>query len=137
MARHWMLVKIVSTCSNFEFKALVIQYMPNGTSHSWLHSGNKPRCLGFLKRLEIMLDVAMVMEYLHHHHIEVILHCDLKPSNVLLDADMAAHIADFGIAKLLLVDNNSIALTSILRTIVYMAPHIELTYLSNKPNVCK
>ncbi|XAR62634.1 Non-specific serine/threonine protein kinase [Bertholletia excelsa] len=60
--RHRNLVKIISSCSNLDFKAL----------------------------LYIMIDVALATEYLHHHHPAPIIHCDLKPSNILLDENMMA-----------------------------------------------
>ncbi|XP_062165822.1 receptor kinase-like protein Xa21 [Alnus glutinosa] len=117
--RHRNLVKFVSTCSNLDFKALILQYMSNGCLKRWLYSYNY--CLNLLQRVNIMIDVASALDYLHHDQLEPVLHCDLKPSNILLDEDMVAHVGDFGIAKIL-VKNKDATQTKTLGTLGYIAP---------------
>ncbi|KAJ7968752.1 Receptor-like protein kinase [Quillaja saponaria] len=120
--RHRNLVKIISSCSNFDFKALVLSYMPNGNLEKWLYSHNY--CLSILQRLSIMIDVAAALDYLHDHSTPIV-HCDLKPGNILLDEEMVAHVTDFGIAKLL-GEGDTITKTMTLATIGYMAPEYGL-----------
>ncbi|KAL7102810.1 hypothetical protein ACP275_08G140900 [Erythranthe tilingii] len=121
--RHRNLTKVISSCSNEDFKALVLEYMPNGNLDQWLYSHNY--YLDLMQRLNIMIDVACALEYLHHGHSTLIVHCDLKPSNVLLDGDMVAHVSDFGIAKLM-GEGESIVHTSTLATMGYIAPEYGL-----------
>ena len=68
-----------------------------------------------------MLDVALALEYFHHGQSEPVVHCDLKPINVLLDDEMVAHVGDFGIAKIL-VENKTTTQTKTLGTLGYIAP---------------
>ncbi|XP_020242531.1 probable LRR receptor-like serine/threonine-protein kinase At3g47570 [Asparagus officinalis] len=125
MVRHRNLVRIISACSNLDFKALVLQFMPNGSLERWLYSHNY--CLSLLQRINIVIDVASALDYLHHHHPEVILHCDLKPSNILLDEEMSGHVSDFGIAKLLSGVSLSGTSASTAGTIGYIAPEFAST----------
>ncbi|ONI10732.1 hypothetical protein PRUPE_4G064400 [Prunus persica] len=117
--RHRNLIKIISCCSQNDFKALVLQYMPNGSLEKWLYSQNSS--LNILQRMNILADVALALEYLHHGYSVPIVHCDMKPSNILLDDDMVTHVADFGIAKFL-GGGDSMTQTMTLATIGYMAP---------------
>ncbi|XP_059277640.1 probable LRR receptor-like serine/threonine-protein kinase At3g47570 [Lycium ferocissimum] len=116
--RHRNLVKVISSCANLDFKALVLEYMPNGDLDYWLYSHNN--FLDLVPRLKIMVDVACALEYLHKGHSLVVVHCDLKPSNILLDGDMVARVSDFGISSL--TAHDPVALTKTLGTIGYMAP---------------
>ncbi|ONK71559.1 uncharacterized protein A4U43_C04F9900 [Asparagus officinalis] len=120
MVRHRNLIKIISICSNHDFKALVLQFMPNMSLERWIYGNNQ--CLDLLQRLNIMVDVSSALEYLHHHLPRTVLHCDLKPSNVLLDEGMVAHLGDFGIAKLMFGDNQSVVTATTRGTIGYIAP---------------
>uniref|UniRef100_A0A5B7BBX5 non-specific serine/threonine protein kinase n=1 Tax=Davidia involucrata TaxID=16924 RepID=A0A5B7BBX5_DAVIN len=111
--RHRNLVKVLTACSSVDyqgndFKALVYEFMVNGSLEEWLHPNlsehlahEEPRKLNLLQRLSIALDVACALDYLHHHCQNPVVHCDLKPSNVLLDNEMIGHVGDFGLARFL------------------------------------
>ncbi|KAK7367086.1 hypothetical protein VNO80_09095 [Phaseolus coccineus] len=108
--KHRNLVQILTCCSSTdykgqEFKALIFEYIRNGSLEQWLHprtlNEEHPRLLSLDQRLNIIIDVATALNYLHHDCEPTIIHCDLKPSNVLLDDDMIAHVSDFGIARFL------------------------------------
>ncbi|PHT63608.1 hypothetical protein T459_32543 [Capsicum annuum] len=116
--RHRNLVKVITSCSNLGFKALVLEYMPNGSLDKYLYSHNY--FLDIRQRLSIMIDVACALEYLHHGCALLVIHCDVKPSNVFLDEDMVAHLTDFGISKLLGEDESDLH-TKMLATLGYIA----------------
>ncbi|XP_022764481.1 probable LRR receptor-like serine/threonine-protein kinase At3g47570 [Durio zibethinus] len=139
--RHRNLVKILIACSSVDyqgndFKALVYEFMVHGSLEDWLHPSvgtnmaeEPPKKLEFSQRLNVAVDVACALEYLHHHCETSIVHCDLKPSNILLDDEMVGHLGDFGLAKFMSADaqNYSTSLSSSLRgTIGYVAPEYGL-----------
>ncbi|XP_028055932.1 probable LRR receptor-like serine/threonine-protein kinase At3g47570 [Camellia sinensis] len=111
--RHRNLVKAFTACSSVDyngndFKALVYEFMVNGSLEDWLHANEnedemhvESRNLNLIQRLNIAIDVASALDYLHHHCSEPIVHCDLKPSNVLLNDEMIGHVGDFGLARFL------------------------------------
>ena len=114
--RHRNLLKILSCCSSInyngdEFKALIFEFMTNGSLDMWLHpmidSEYQSQNLSFFQRLIIAIDVASALCYLHNHCEQKIIHCDLKPSNILLDNEMIAHVSDFGLARLLSTTKDS------------------------------
>ncbi|KAK3439106.1 hypothetical protein EUGRSUZ_C03748, partial [Eucalyptus grandis] len=119
MIRHRNLVKVISTCTNANLRALVLQYVPCGSLEKWLYSNNYN--LDLHQRMKILVDVAMAIQYLHHGQSEPIVHCDLKPSNILLNEDLVAQVCDFGIAKIL-AENKLDTQTRTLGTIGYIAP---------------
>ncbi|KAM7494803.1 hypothetical protein LguiB_029412 [Lonicera macranthoides] len=128
--RHRNLVKIITSCSSVDFqgndfKALVYDFMPNGSLDKWLRSSlDSQNRLNFLQCINIAIDVANAIDYLHNHCQAPIIHCDLKPGNILLDSNMVAHVGDFGLAKFLLElnDGNQNSSIGIRGTVGYAAP---------------
>ncbi|KAJ9540011.1 hypothetical protein OSB04_026517 [Centaurea solstitialis] len=142
--RHRNLVKVITSCSSIDFqgndfKALVYDFMPNGSLETWLdssttvdhlhHDDQLPQ-LNLVLRISIAKDVAYALDYLHYRCGNVVVHRDLKPSNILLDADMVAHVGDFGLAKILsldeLPDANKSSSSHVKGTIGYAPPEYGL-----------
>ena len=110
--RHRNLVKVLTPCSGIDYqghncKALVYGFMENGNLDEWLHPTSRmdeaveePKNLSILQRLNIAIDVANALDYLHHCQTPIV-HCNLKPSNILIDDETIGHVADFGLAKFL------------------------------------
>ncbi|GLJ17416.1 hypothetical protein SUGI_0303030 [Cryptomeria japonica] len=130
--RHRNLIKIISAFSYPGFKGLVLQFASNGSLEKHLHPDRDDQefCkLGLEDCLSIAVDVAHGMEYLHHDCPLQMVHCDLKPSNVLLDANMTALVTDFGICRCITpnsIDSFSAATFALKGSIGYIAPEYGL-----------
>eukprot|EP01018_Ginkgo_biloba_P038428 Gb_11460 [translate_table: standard] len=125
--RHRNIVRILGAYSDAHRKILVLPFMPNGSLDMHLH-GSDTCHLTWEMRLKIASEVAQAMVYLHEESgVGQIVHCDLKPSNILLDQDFVAHVSDFGMASWV-VDPNLNAPATFRGTIGYIAP--ETAYAS-------
>ncbi|KAK1413966.1 hypothetical protein QVD17_29703 [Tagetes erecta] len=129
--RHRNLLRIITACSSIDFqgndfKALIYEYMPRGSLHDWLHSHEAASRLNFLQITNILIDVASALDYIHNRCQPNVVHGDLKPSNILLDDDMVAHVGDFGLARFLGTSSYQNSSTGIRGTIGYAAPEYGL-----------
>jgi hypothetical protein len=135
--RHRNLLPILTACSTIDnrgndFKALISEFMHNGNLDTWLHqkcAGVAPKNLCLVQRINIAIGIAEGLAYLHHDCGGSIVHCDLKPTNILLDNDMNAYLGDFGIASLVLDSRSnehygSNSSSAVMGTIGYIAPGI-------------
>ncbi|CAI5463591.1 unnamed protein product [Closterium sp. Yama58-4] len=100
-ARHPNLVDLIGFCRESGQQVLVYEFMPHGTVRDHLYDsiGNPLGHLRWLQRLHIALNAARGIEYLHTGLTPPIIHRDIKTSNILLDANLRAHVADFGLSR--------------------------------------
>ncbi|KDP38739.1 hypothetical protein JCGZ_04092 [Jatropha curcas] len=136
--RHRNLVKVLTACSSVDhhgndFKALVYEFMVNGSLDDWLHptvstneENEATKKLNILQRLNIAIDVASALDYLHNNWETPIVHRDLKPSNVLLDNELTGHVSDFRLARFLPLEaiyhNSESSSTGVRGTVGYAPP---------------
>ncbi|KAM0902877.1 hypothetical protein ACQ4PT_019123 [Festuca glaucescens] len=123
--RHTNIVKLLCCISSSEAKLLVYEYMENGSLDRWLHQRDGIGSLTPLDwptRLQIAIDSARGLCYMHHGSSSAIVHCDVKPANILLDSEFRAKIADFGLAWILLKAGDLGSVSNIGGTFGYMAP---------------
>ncbi|CAN1158016.1 G-type lectin S-receptor-like serine/threonine-protein kinase LECRK3, partial [Linum perenne] len=127
---HRNLVKLVGFCNEGQHRVLVYEFMSNGSLADLLFvDHSKP---SWYTRTEIAYAVARGLVYLHDECSTQIIHCDIKPQNILLDESLTAKISDFGLAKLLKA-NQTKTMTLIRGTRGYVAPE----WFKNMPITAK
>ncbi|BAF16664.1 G-type lectin S-receptor-like serine/threonine-protein kinase At2g19130 [Oryza sativa Japonica Group] len=120
LIQHINLVKLIGFCCKGDKRLLVYEHMENGSLDAHLFQ-SKATVLNWTTRYNLATGVARGLSYLHHSCKEYIIHCDIKPENILLDALFTPKIADFGMAAFV-GRNFSRVLTTFRGTIGYLAP---------------
>ncbi|GKV32941.1 hypothetical protein SLEP1_g41504 [Rubroshorea leprosula] len=127
--RHRNLVQLLGYCRRKGELLLVYDYMPNGSLDTFLFSNGRP-LLTWSQRYRILRDVASALLYLHEEWEQVVLHRDVKASNVLLDSNLNGRLGDFGLARL--HDHGAKpGTTNLVGTIGYLAPELTRTGMAS------
>uniref|UniRef100_A0A0E0CJG1 non-specific serine/threonine protein kinase n=1 Tax=Oryza meridionalis TaxID=40149 RepID=A0A0E0CJG1_9ORYZ len=124
--RHRNIVQLLGYCRLKNELLLVYDYMPNGSLDKYLYGHDNKPVLSWAQRLLIIKGIASGLYYLHEEWEKVVVHRDIKASNVLLDSEMNARLGDFGLAKL--YNHGTELQTTIIAGILgYLAPEITRT----------
>ncbi|XP_019070607.1 receptor-like serine/threonine-protein kinase At1g78530 isoform X2 [Solanum lycopersicum] len=138
--RHNNIVKLMCCISSLDRKLLVYEYFEKQSLDKWLHGEKRAvspgqsstPALDWRKRLNIATGAAQGLSYMHHDCTRPIIHRDIKSSNILLDSEFNAKIADFGLAKILSRrDDNPETASAIAGTFGYIAPEYASTFRVN------
>ena len=102
---------------------IVYEYMPNGSLWEALHGKQAGRMLvDWLSRYNVAVGVAQGLAYLHHDCSPPVIHRDVKSNNILLDGNLEARIADFGLAKMMMRKNETVSVVA--GSYGYIAPGV-------------
>ncbi|CAL9759366.1 unnamed protein product [Musa acuminata subsp. burmannicoides] len=123
---HVNVVRLVGYCAEGSKRALVYEYMPNGSLDRYIFSSNPTTTRTFTseKLIDIAMGVARGIHYLHRGCDMQILHFDIKPHNILLDRNFTPKISDFGLAKLYPKGNSLVSVSAARGTVGYIAPEL-------------
>ncbi|KAI3442158.1 Receptor-like serine/threonine-protein kinase [Psidium guajava] len=132
---HHHLVRLKGFCAEGSHRLLVYEFMANGSLDKWIFKQNKDNLLDWETRFNIALGTAKGLAYLHEDCDVKIVHCDIKPENVLLDDSFRAKVSDFGLAKLMTREQSHV-FTTMRGTRGYLAPEWITNYaISEKSDV--
>ncbi|CDP12764.1 unnamed protein product [Coffea canephora] len=124
---HVNIVALLGFCFEGQKRALIYEFMPNGSLERYIHGETTSKTdvhLGWEKLYQIALGIARGLEYLHRGCTMRILHFDIKPHNILLDDDFCPKISDFGLAKLCSRKESVVSMLEARGTVGYIAPEV-------------
>ncbi|RDX70522.1 Cysteine-rich receptor-like protein kinase 25, partial [Mucuna pruriens] len=120
--QHRNLVALIGFCLEGQDKILIYEYVPNKSLDYFLFDSQQPTFLSWFERYNIIGGIARGILYLHEHSRLKIIHRDLKPSNILLDENMIPKISDFGLARIVEINQDQGSTNKIVGTFGYMSP---------------
>ncbi|KAJ1288149.1 hypothetical protein BS78_02G067900 [Paspalum vaginatum] len=132
--RHRNIVPLVGWCYEKGELLLIYEYMPNGSLDQHLFPNNEHpgRILGWTSRYDIVVDVAAGLHYVHHEHEHMVLHRDIKASNIMLDSTFHGRLGDFGLARIVGMDKNSYTDLGVAGTWGFIAPEYSVSHKATR-----